>query len=151
MTDHLRHMPEFFEAVRARMMKGVLTYEDKSFSKRPEDLIEELKQEALDLAGWGFILFSRLQGMAEAIEASRDQLEVAHKQPIPSSTRIANPTGRESARKRVGALLGALREAHGIEGDLLADLIQTMTSRDTVGVRAPELEAQPIGQLPSTE
>jgi hypothetical protein len=61
-------MPEYFEAVRARIMKGAMTYGDRSFSKAPADLIDELKQDALDLAGWGFVLFCRLEAMQEALE-----------------------------------------------------------------------------------
>ncbi len=70
MSDHLRYVPEYFEAVRARLMKGAVVYEDRSFSKDPADLLEELRQEALDLAGWGFVLYCRLQAMSEALEAS---------------------------------------------------------------------------------
>jgi hypothetical protein len=61
----------FVEAVRARLMKGAVAYENRSFSKDPLALVEELRQEALDLAGWGFILFCRLEAMATALEASR--------------------------------------------------------------------------------
>jgi hypothetical protein len=68
--DHQRHFPDFAEAVRARLMKGAVVYEDRSFSKDPADLLEELRQEALDLAGWGFVLYCRLQAMTEALEAS---------------------------------------------------------------------------------
>lgn len=68
MPDH--EFCQFVEAVRARLMKGAIAYENRSFSSPPEVLIEELRQEALDLAGWGFILFCRLEAMTTALEAS---------------------------------------------------------------------------------
>jgi len=60
----------FVERLRARLMKGMVAYENKSFSKSPDALLEELKQEALDLAGWGFILWCRLEKMRAAIEVT---------------------------------------------------------------------------------
>ncbi len=68
MPDH--ELMLFVESLRARLMKGVVTYENKSFSKSPGVLLEELKQEALDLAGWGFILWCRLEKMRAAIEVT---------------------------------------------------------------------------------
>ncbi len=75
MPDH--EFMLFVERLRARLMKGMVAYENKSFSKSPEVLLEELKQEALDLAGWGFILFCRLEAMGKAIEgmAGRERVE----------------------------------------------------------------------------
>jgi hypothetical protein len=76
-SDHQRYYPEFAEAVRARLMKGGIVYENRSFSKDPAELIEELRQEALDLAGWGFVLYCRLQAMTEALASpGRGPLDV---------------------------------------------------------------------------
>jgi len=56
----------FAAAVQARLVQSAATYGDRSFGADPAALVVELKQECLDLAGWGFILWTRL----EAIKAS---------------------------------------------------------------------------------
>lgn len=66
-----RHFDDFIAEVRARLEKGRVTYVDRSFSAEPETLIEELKQETLDLAGWGFILWHRLDAMLAAMAAAK--------------------------------------------------------------------------------
>lgn len=87
MPDH--EFMLFVERLRARLMKGTATYENRSFSKAPDVLLEELKQEALDLAGWGFILFCRLEAMTMALEAS-------------PGARGEATTGRMVGKERVG-------------------------------------------------
>lgn len=68
--NSLRRHTEFLnfcDAVQARLEKGAVTYGDQSFNVAPSVLLEELQQEALDLAGWGFILWRRLEAFkAEA-------------------------------------------------------------------------------------
>lgn len=61
----------FFAALQARLDKGAEAYGDRSFKRTPEDLIGELQQEALDLAGWGFVLWARLGAMQEAARVVR--------------------------------------------------------------------------------
>lgn len=53
----------FVNALNAKMKKGFKEYGDKSFSRPPLELIEELQQEAIDMAGWGLILWCRLDDM----------------------------------------------------------------------------------------
>jgi hypothetical protein len=119
-VDHQRYLPEFFEAVRARLMKGAIEYENRSFSKDPADLLEELRQEALDLAGWVFVLFCRLQTMSDALDG-------AARQPAPS---VAPPVAkspphepRKTPGMRIGGILGAMRETIGVHSQLLENLI----------------------------
>lgn len=57
----------FAAIVSARLAKGREDYGDASFSADPERLLDELQQETADIAGWGFILWSRLQAMREAL------------------------------------------------------------------------------------
>ena len=57
----------FIESLKRRLEQGAIQYGDVSFSRDPQELIEELKQECLDLAGWGFILWVRLSEMERAI------------------------------------------------------------------------------------
>jgi hypothetical protein len=58
----------FASCVAKRLDAGRLTYGDRSFSKAPGALLGELQDEALDLAGWGFVLWCRLRNMREALE-----------------------------------------------------------------------------------
>jgi hypothetical protein len=53
--------PIFIEAVFGRMDKGRVDYGDASFERPVTDIIEELQQECLDQAGWGFIGWWRLE------------------------------------------------------------------------------------------
>lgn len=65
---------DFSEAVRRRLELGRQTYGDRSFSSDPT--LAELEQEALDLAGWGFVLFTRLR----AIRAAATRLDINRKE-----------------------------------------------------------------------
>lgn len=51
----------FVAALNRRLDAGALTYGERSFSRSPGALLGELEQEALDLAGWGFVLWQRIQ------------------------------------------------------------------------------------------
>lgn len=66
--DPLDGWPAFAARVRGRLEAGRAAYADESFSKEPDELLGELQQEAMDLAGWGFVLFTRIERMREAIE-----------------------------------------------------------------------------------
>lgn len=61
--DVLSAWPTFAESVRRRLDAGRAAYGDKSFQRPPAELVQELQQEALDLAGWGFVLWCRLEAM----------------------------------------------------------------------------------------
>jgi hypothetical protein len=62
-SDPLEAWPAFAAEVRARLEQGRAAYGDRSFSADPDELLRELQQEALDLAGWGFVLFRRIEAM----------------------------------------------------------------------------------------
>jgi hypothetical protein len=53
----------FLEAGIARLEKGAVQIGrlERGFTYQPGELLEELQQEALDLAGWGFLLWERLE------------------------------------------------------------------------------------------
>lgn len=68
MTDPLARYPEFTAAVGERLEAGADAYGDRSFSLSPASLVAELEQEALDLAGWGYVLWHRLERMRAAAE-----------------------------------------------------------------------------------
>jgi hypothetical protein len=61
--DPLDAWPAFAESVRKRLEAGRTAYGDRSFQRPPAELVAELQQEALDLAGWGFVLWCRLEGI----------------------------------------------------------------------------------------
>ena len=61
--DPLEAWPAFADAVRARLDAGRVAYGDRSFGADPATLLAELGQEALDLAGWGFVLWMRVERM----------------------------------------------------------------------------------------
>jgi len=48
------------QAVRLRMDQGREAYEDQSFTRPPEALAGEIKEELLDVCGWAFILRCRV-------------------------------------------------------------------------------------------
>jgi hypothetical protein len=64
--DPLAAFGDFAAAVRARLEQGRAAYGDRSFSADPDELLAELQQEALDLAGWGHVLYRRMEAMREA-------------------------------------------------------------------------------------
>lgn len=59
----------FASCVAKRLEVGRREYGDRSFARNPRELVAELQDEALDLAGWGFILWCRLQRMSDALAA----------------------------------------------------------------------------------
>lgn len=61
---------EFFAALRERLKLGAAAYGERSFSRDPAELLVELEQEALDLAGWGYVLFVRLRRLQAAVRAA---------------------------------------------------------------------------------
>lgn len=60
--------PEFAAAVRSRLDRGRKDYGDVSFTRPIPELLEELAQECLDIAGWGFVLWTRAQRLLNALE-----------------------------------------------------------------------------------
>ncbi len=61
--DALDAFDGFIRAVRSRLEAGRAAYGDASFARPPAELLGELQQEALDLAGWGFVLWCRIEAM----------------------------------------------------------------------------------------
>lgn len=58
---------EFIRALTERLDKGAAQYGDRSFDRPVDQLLAELQQEALDLAGWGFVLWERVRRDREAV------------------------------------------------------------------------------------
>ena len=56
----LERFPEFMARIRERLEAGKRVYGDSSFERPLDRLVEEIRQEVLDQAGWAFILYERL-------------------------------------------------------------------------------------------
>jgi len=56
----LQNFPTFRRKVLARLRQGAHEYGDKSFSWDHLSLLDEIKQELLDVCGWSYILYERL-------------------------------------------------------------------------------------------
>lgn len=51
----------FLLLLNARLEMGAEAYSDVSFERPAMELIEEIQQEVLDMAGWGYVLWERLE------------------------------------------------------------------------------------------
>ena len=64
-------LDRFVAAVEARLAKGEAAYRDRPAATRPiGELVDELQQETLDLAGWGFLLWLRLERLRGAVKVA---------------------------------------------------------------------------------
>jgi len=68
--DPLDAFDSFAARVRERLEAGRDAYGDRSFERPSSELLGELQQEALDLAGWGFVLWARLRRFEEHARAA---------------------------------------------------------------------------------
>lgn len=54
----------YFALIQKRLAKGEVEYQDNPASSRPiDELLDEIEEEAADLAGWGFQAYRRVQRM----------------------------------------------------------------------------------------
>jgi len=67
--DPLSEWPEFLRLVRRRLEIGRQEYGDASFGEDPEQLLAELQAECMDLAGWGYVLWHRLERARRQLQA----------------------------------------------------------------------------------
>lgn len=57
----------FFARVNERMHVGQRQYGDRSWSRDPDMLLDEIQQELEDVTGWSIVLWSRLQSARLAL------------------------------------------------------------------------------------
>jgi len=62
----------FEDLVRYRLLVGAQQYGDGSFLRPPSELLEEISEELMDVVGWSFILWCRVQAMQEKIKEQQD-------------------------------------------------------------------------------
>jgi len=67
MTPYRDRYPDFLRALEAKLERGARDYGDASLSLDPERYLGELAAEALDLAGWGYLLWRRCEELREAL------------------------------------------------------------------------------------
>ena len=67
MTVNAADVDRFVARLRVRLDAGAKTYGDVSFTRPVTELIDELQQELEDVAGWGLILWLRLERMRERV------------------------------------------------------------------------------------
>jgi hypothetical protein len=71
----LSSFPLFHRKVLARLRAGAREYGNASFSFDPLTLLSEVKEELLDVCGWSYILFSRMERMERELSSADLTLE----------------------------------------------------------------------------
>jgi hypothetical protein len=66
--------PEYFRLIIKRLRTGADQYGDGSFSADPAKLCEELEQEVLDIAGWSFPIWCRIQDLKLRLKSIEEKL-----------------------------------------------------------------------------
>jgi hypothetical protein len=64
----LEQWGSFTDEIRQRLESGKRAYGDSSFERPEERLITEIQQELLDVTGWSFILWHRLEALRSRVE-----------------------------------------------------------------------------------
>jgi len=67
--EYTKHLDKFINTLSQKLRAGHKEYGDESFGRRPTEITQELSEEALDVCGWGFILWVRLQELEQKLEA----------------------------------------------------------------------------------
>lgn len=60
-------LDRFVARLRARLVAGAGTYGDRSFTRLAAELVDEVQQELEDVAGWGLLLWMRLERLRGAV------------------------------------------------------------------------------------
>lgn len=56
---------KFTEALHRKLEAGSKTYGEASFKRPQKEIIEEIQEELVDVSGWSWILWSRLEALKE--------------------------------------------------------------------------------------
>jgi hypothetical protein len=71
-ADPLDGFPSFIDRVRSRLAAGREAYGDESFLRPIAELLNEIEEELLDVCGWSFVLWERLQAMKKLHAANME-------------------------------------------------------------------------------
>lgn len=63
-----QYWPSFATELCEKLARGHLEYGDVSFDRDARLLLKELQAEALDLAGWGFVLWVKIEKITTALD-----------------------------------------------------------------------------------
>jgi hypothetical protein len=63
----IRKWPLYESIVKDRLCTGARQYGDSSFNKSPNQLLDEISQELMDVTGWAFITWCVIQEMKEKL------------------------------------------------------------------------------------
>lgn len=66
-SEHRGQWEQYVELVRCRMLAAEADYQGRGFDLPSEATIEEIEQELLDVFGWGFLLWRRMQAAKRAL------------------------------------------------------------------------------------
>ncbi len=61
-------LDRFVARLRVRLEVGAREYGDRSFTRPAAELVDELQQEVEDIAGWGLLLWIRLERLRGRVE-----------------------------------------------------------------------------------
>jgi hypothetical protein len=67
-----RKWPMYQCLVRDRLIVGADTYGDTSFLRPPSELLSEIAEELMDVTGWAFILWCRIQELQQNMKENQD-------------------------------------------------------------------------------
>ena len=67
----------FSRAVRKRLAAGREAYRDESFDRPPAELLGEVAEELLDVCGWAYVTWHRVQRLALQAEEARRRVLAA--------------------------------------------------------------------------
>jgi len=68
--EWVEHFPPFIKILTERLKQGHIDYGNKSFSRDPLALIEEVQEELLDIVGWSFITYVRIAKIKSEIRTT---------------------------------------------------------------------------------
>lgn len=68
----VRKWPMYQTMVRDRLLIGAEQYGDTSFGASPDKLLGEIQQELLDVTGWAFILWCRINELQQELMEKKD-------------------------------------------------------------------------------
>lgn len=58
---------DFIDELERKLIRGHNEYGDASFDSAPQATLKELREEAIDLAGWGLILYAKLKDLEKKL------------------------------------------------------------------------------------
>lgn len=63
---------DFLAELEDKLLRGQADYGDASFDKPAQEILDELQAEALDLAGWGYVLWEKIERVRRRLRESAE-------------------------------------------------------------------------------